>query len=1353
MKTLFRRINSVKTTLKFVFIVSVFSLLYCTEIVAQKGAPMRRPISTAQPMWLIHVDTWNTADPQKIIDLIPKDIRPYVVMNLSLSINHDPETGAWKTVEYGYETAKSWLRTCAENRMWAIIQPSSGGFSHFSDYDLSVYEEWFREYPNFIGMNYCEQFWGFDDKFSLSWTERIAHFTNLMKLNQKYGGYLVVSWCGAYYGAGINPIAMMKKNPAFAAICKEDPEHFILCEKFTSAYGFLDIESTCLGTYLSGYSGHYGIRFDQCGWNPYGTADENFPVAAGIMPVVEHLALTGQTVIDGPELIWQQCFRELSAGTTSDGYRIRRWERFPQFNNISIDIFRKVLDGSIRLMSKKEVIDRTKIVLINDATTGNDQNKYSAPQYLYDGLYKMDDDGTYLNQKSWMKKTGRYPAIPVVFQLADSLSKTFQVKVNTTTYSSRWATQTAKTNEFNNLFPQEYKGDIYAANADNDWVTYNPFKSGKTATGVIPFKFNTCDSIKLTYSQYTLGLINEFPNSINLYLSNYDNLYTALKTDTIRIYGSTNEPTYTYKDRASHQASTVTKEWVGGVFTLYVRHNGPLDVTINCAGTAANRLTEIKPATLVEPKIPGHYTGPRQYEVENFDYKNVSNNFTNAVNTGVKNYTGQGFLRFGTNGAASVRDTITVLKSGKYRVKIKYSAATGDVRIIRFYVNGQHIYTPLFPKTNSESDWAYKTMYVNLNAGKNVLMLGAYTTGTYALSLDHFIIERDDVGMYNFDNDPAGTAATTPAASYMDVQSGSAGIVNFTDGNSLQSKVFKTYSVGNTNTTGIADLSLFQPDGTNYAVIWKGYDNASGSKKGVILRAQVNENCSYAGGMKPGYVFIAENNADQTITLKSYIADTNSLTEKTSYTSTFQIQAGKPCWYRASTFGNTIKFECSEDSTHWIGGTTTAFTDNKYAVGSTQLIWGLGSTNTDWMMDNLSFKASTLSVSKLELLGFTYSQGFGPSNTQTLGITAKDLLENLVIDAPTGFEISSTEAGEFGPTLILSPDARGAIPTSNIYIRLIQDMSVGTCQGKLILSSAFLDTISVSISGNISASLSYNFNTDASATYAQTPPAKNISIPSGNNATAGVAMSPGINSKAFRPYSGGERHGTGAATLSLFPSAATDYSVTWKYTYGTASTDYKNGVLLRGTAPAATTTTGYSCGLMQGYIFLAYHNSTRTNMEFRIYKSSNSTTELPRLTGVTMNVSPAIGTPIWFRASATGKTNVNLKFEYSLDSTTWTTAATSIDASSPFTAGATQIMWGLDAGGIDFYMDNITFSGSTGAPAGVNDVLEDNADCVSTEYFSIDGTRVRSIEQLKGLFIVRKTMSNGTVKTFKYMMK
>ena len=100
------------------------------------GTELRRPISPSQPLIMVHADVWNDADPQKIIDLIPSDLRPYVVLNISVSINHDASTGKWKTSEYGYSIAKSWLRTAAENRIWATVQPSSGG--HLADYDTTV---------------------------------------------------------------------------------------------------------------------------------------------------------------------------------------------------------------------------------------------------------------------------------------------------------------------------------------------------------------------------------------------------------------------------------------------------------------------------------------------------------------------------------------------------------------------------------------------------------------------------------------------------------------------------------------------------------------------------------------------------------------------------------------------------------------------------------------------------------------------------------------------------------------------------------------------------------------------------------------------------------------------------------------------------------------------------------------------------------------------------------------------------------------------------------------------------------------------------------------------------------------
>ncbi len=697
------------------------------------AAPLRRPISPDQPMWLVHIDTWNYPDPQKIIDLIPEDIRPYVVMNLSLSINHNDD-GKWLRLGDAYETAESWLRTCAENRMWAMIQQSSGGYNHFGDSDLGVYEDFYRNYPNFIGFNYAEQFWGFDDPpLSPSWTDRVAHFANLLELNHKYGGYLVVSWCGNQWSPSINPMAMLKRNPDFAAACRQYTENFILCEKYTQQSYQSDMESLCLGTYLSGYSGQYGIRYDDTGWTDANGDASNFSPATGGAPHLEHAMLTGETVIDGPELIWQQCFQGLGNGSAGDGYTQRRWDTYPQFDNVSADLFRKILDGAVRIPTRQEVIDRTKVVIVHDVDTGSNDEVYSTPATLFEGLYRMDGDGNLLDNKTFFKKTGRYPTIPTVFDLDDVPAQSFQVQINKSDYSSRWPSIADKQSELNSLFPAEYTGDIYAGRHENGWVVYNPYKTTNTvltASGTIPFKYNTCDSMELTLSQYTSGIIKEYADHLDIYLNNYDNeVGFGMRTDTVKIHGSTAQPTFSYADRASHDASIVSESWEGDVFTLTVQHNGPLDITINCAGTAVGRLTSYTPAAITAPAQPMDYTGPRQYEGECFDFKDIDGIDWNAASGSTLDFTGQGFLRFGTGSSAAVRDTVTVLKAGTYRLETRYSNADANRSNIHLYVNGVDTATPAFAITTSYSDWSVDTQTITLDAGENTIEFKAAGTG------------------------------------------------------------------------------------------------------------------------------------------------------------------------------------------------------------------------------------------------------------------------------------------------------------------------------------------------------------------------------------------------------------------------------------------------------------------------------------------------------------------------------------------------------------------------------------------------------------------------------------------------
>lgn len=723
---------------------------------------LRRPISPDHPAWFVHIDVWNTPDPQAIIDLIPEDIRPYVIFNISLSVDHDEDTGRWRRVEYGYETAKSWLRTCAENNVWAMVQPSSGGFSHFPDYatydemesESSIYYEFYRDYPNFVGFNYCEQFWGFDDKFSVSYPQRLQHWTNLMRLSHKYGGYLTISFCGSgEWSSGLAPMAMLKRDPNMAAICKQYPENLIVCEKFTTTSGFFDIESACLGTWLSGYAGQYGMRFDVCGWpdDKVWNGDAGFQTPAGAIPMIEHIMLTGQTVYDGPELIWTEDFREVSERSAGDGYTQRSWERFPQFDNVSMDIYRKIIDGTIRIMSREEVIDRTKFIIINDITPtgGTFDPGYLTPATLFEGLYRMDEDGNQSKNIIYFKKTGRYPTIPMAMDLADDLANKFIYKINASQYNAGWENIKLKQGKFNRVFPEEYTGNLYAGRHENGWVVYNPLAD--VASASIPFKYNTCDKMELDFAKYTTSVVKEYANKVKFYVTNYSTEGTQV-TDVIKIFGSNQEPTYNYVNRVAGNSCNISKEWNAQdkVFTLTVKHNGAVDIDVDCAGNATDRETFYTESSISRPISPKEYwgkdyTGPLQYEAEHFEYKNGPRIYKSAglETVRLQNYTGLGYLNLGTNSNAAVRDYINVNEEGVYNLIIKYSSSAANTNNLGVYINGNEIAKPEFALTGSGNNtWQTVSIPVTLNKGKNKFELKALSTLNSDLYLDNIVVDR-----------------------------------------------------------------------------------------------------------------------------------------------------------------------------------------------------------------------------------------------------------------------------------------------------------------------------------------------------------------------------------------------------------------------------------------------------------------------------------------------------------------------------------------------------------------------------------------------------------------------------------
>lgn len=747
---------------------------------APAAAQSRRPIDSRHPAWLIHIDVWNKADPQKIINLIPEDIRPYVIMNLSLSCQYDTQRNVYKMPQNAVPTYESWASICQKNGLWFTCQPASGGHTHLQDDDLETFEYFYKTYPNFLGWNYAEQFWGFDepgDKSSSTQTSRIALFAKLVRMAHEYGGFLTISFCGNIWSHALNPLGMMKRNSDLLQACRDYPEAILWLYKYTTSSCFYNNESVTWGPFIAGLAKNYGVRYDNCGWNGsldalYGEGNKyTYPIAAGIGTVMEQTCVNGGAVWDGPELIWTEDFQNLN-NTTVGGYTRRNWGTFPSFDNAWIDMFRKIIDGTMYIPTREEVVEKTKIVIINNVSSGSDEQKYAAWDNLYDGLYKQTDpfnanNGYWMDNHCYFKRTGRYGTIPIVNGLYDEAAQAIPVQVRKSQASTRWTTQTRKVQEFQSRYPLVSIGDLYVNRFKNQLVTYMPFtyhNAKRTASSRIPLCYNTCDSLLLTYGLLSSGLIREYNDHIDFYLNNYRTDTTNTVVDLITVKGATTRPSYTLTLRSAAVA-TATDEWdaATGTYTLSVDHAGPVDLTIFCEGSGTERSTDYAPSTPLStelPKQPEAFSGTLIIEAEDMDYKSIARCVLDPYNQypNVRGHAGNGFIDLGSNTAGSLRYILTMAQEGEYKLGVRYTSPNKS-GAIQVQANARKQLTLRQTETN---EWLTAETTVKLRAGTNTIVIN--NTGGVPAYIDNVIFTPMTSETTAIENLTLETADTPAAA-------------------------------------------------------------------------------------------------------------------------------------------------------------------------------------------------------------------------------------------------------------------------------------------------------------------------------------------------------------------------------------------------------------------------------------------------------------------------------------------------------------------------------------------------------------------------------------------------------------
>jgi len=723
-------------------------------------AQQRRPIDNQHPLWMIHIDVWNAADPQKIIDLVPDDIKPYACMNLSLSCQYDKEKNVYKMPQSAVRTYKSWATVCQQNGMWFTCQPASGGRTHFQVDDLETFEYFFKNYPNFLGWNFAEQFWGFDeaDMGSATQVGQIALFAELVKMSHQYGGFLTISFCGNIWSHGLSPVGMMKRNSKLLNACRAYPEAILWLYKYTQPWCFYNAESVTLSPFISGLAKSYGVRYDNCGWNGamdcvVGQNKCKYPIAAGIGTVMEQCGVNGGAVWDAPETIPTESFKEI-ATTTVSGYTRRNWTCFDGFKGAWIDMFRKIIDGTLYIPSREEVVDSTRIAIIANTTSGSDEDKYASWGSLYDGLYKQNDptnraEGQWMNNNCYFKSTGRYRTIPICVELYDEKAKSIPLRLSRASAKSRWSTISKKQTEYNQYYPALSKGDLFVSRVQNQLITYTPYtylNAKRSATGSVPLLYNTCDSLSLTLGMLGSGIVREFSDHIDFYLNNFRTDTTTNVTEIIVVKGATSEPAYTLSPGLLASASA-TAQWdaVASTYMLTVKHKGAANITIQCAGNGTDRKTDGPAvAALPLPVQPAPYYGKVIIEAEDMDYKDIKSCVTGPYysHPDERGHSGNGFAEMGTKTSGSIRCLVALREDqvGDYKISIRYTNPTkaGNMRAT---VNGKNS-TISFEKT-ATNEWKKVTFDATTKTGKNSFVL--VNTGGIACYIDQVIFTPADI--------------------------------------------------------------------------------------------------------------------------------------------------------------------------------------------------------------------------------------------------------------------------------------------------------------------------------------------------------------------------------------------------------------------------------------------------------------------------------------------------------------------------------------------------------------------------------------------------------------------------------
>lgn len=153
----------------------------------------------------------------------------------------------------------------------------------------------------------------------------------------------------------------------------------------------------------------------------------------------------------------------------------------------------------------------------------------------------------------------------------------------------------------------------------------------------------------------------------------------------------------------------------------------------------------------------------------------------------------------------------------------------------------------------------------------------------------------------------------------------------------------------------------------------------------------------------------------------------------------------------------------------------------------------------------------TITLTPTSLTGFTYIEGNGPSAEQSFSASGTNLTANILLSAPTNYEISTTSGSGFGPSVTLNQSGGNASGT--IYVRLKTGLVINTYNQSITATSTGATNKTVTLAGTVTGSQ----NSDIIAV----PSSEATTITSTINNPAPLTAATGIQVWQFKVRDGG----------------------------------------------------------------------------------------------------------------------------------------------------------------------------------------------------------------------------------------